>query len=80
MLSRSGQTGPGGKLVKRLDIPVSEELEEGVIALAAVAGLPKAEFARQVLERCVFGELPMLRRMARPGGSRQWDESRTQAD
>jgi hypothetical protein len=75
MLSRSGRSDPGGKLVKRLDIPVSEELEEGIIALAAVSGVPKSEFARQLLERFVFGELGMLRRIAHPGGPRQWDQS-----
>lgn len=75
MLSRNGRSDPGGKLVKRLDIPVSEELEEGIIALAAIAGTPKAEFVRAALERLVFGELGMLRRMAQPPGSRQWDQS-----
>lgn len=77
MLSRSGRSDPGGKLVKRLDIPVSEELEEGIIALAAVSGLPKSEFVRQQLERFVFGELGMLRRIAQPGGHRQWDQCPT---
>lgn len=77
MLSRSGRSDPGGKLVKRLDIPVSEDLEEGIIALAAVAGVPKAEFVRQALERLVYGELCMLRRMAYPAGARQYDQSPT---
>lgn len=77
MLSRSGRSDPGGKLVKRLDIPVSEELEEGLIALAAIGGIPKAEFCRSALERLVFGELGMLRRIARPDTSRQWDQSPT---
>lgn len=77
MFSRSGRTDPAGKLTRRLDIPVSEELEEAVIALAAVAGVPKAEFARSVIERLVWGELAMLRRVARPMLGGRWDESRT---
>ena len=75
MFSRSGRTDTSGKLTRRLDIPVSEELEEAVIALAAVAGLPKAEFARSLIERAVYGELSMLRRLARPGSRTRWDES-----
>lgn len=54
VFSRSGHSHDGGKLSRRLDIPVSEELEEAVIALAAIAGVPKAEFARTLIERAVF--------------------------
>lgn len=75
--SRSGRSHEGGKLTRRLDIPVSEELEEAVIALAAVAGIPKAEFARTLIERAVFGDLSMLRRVARPLTHGRWDEDPT---
>lgn len=59
--ARSGHSNDGGKLTRRLDVPVSEELEEAVIALAAIAGVPRAEFARRLLERAVYGDLGMLR-------------------
>ncbi len=75
MLSRSGRSNPDGKLTSRLDIPVSAELEEAVIALAAVHGIPKSEYVRGLIERAVFGDLSLLRRIARPLGPRRWDES-----
>lgn len=65
MLSRSGRSNPDGKLIHRFDIPVTEELNEAVIALATIAGVSKAEWLRDLIERNVFGELPMARRLAR---------------
>lgn len=76
MLSRSGRSNPDGKLTQRFDIPVSEELNEAVIALATIAGVSKAEWLRDLIERAVFGELPMARRLARVRGSRESDEYR----
>ncbi len=75
LLSRSGRSNEGGKLTRRFDIPVSEELEEGVIALAALADVPKAEYLRTILERAIFGELPMLRRMAHRGRASRVEDS-----
>lgn len=77
MLSRSGRTDPSGKLTSRLDVPVSQDLEEAVIALATLAGVPKSEWVRRVLERAVWGELTMVRRLSGQPGAAQWDESRT---
>ena len=74
MLSRSGRSNSDGKLTQRFDVPVSEELNEAVIALATIAGVSKAEWIRDLIERSVFGELPMARRMARAGGMRQSDQ------
>ncbi len=79
MLSRSGSSSVGGKLTRRLDIPVSEDLEEAVIGMAVMAGVPKAEYVRMVLERHLFGELSMARRIARPMVPGRWDESRSTA-
>lgn len=66
MLSRSGNSCPAGKLTRRLDIPVSEQTEEAVIAMAMLAGLPKAEYVRRIIERAMFGELTMTQRMVQP--------------
>lgn len=77
MLSRSGRTDAGGKLERRLDIPVSEDLEAGIITLATLAGVPKAEYARQVLGAHVFGELGMAQMMTRLGCGRPSDERPT---
>ncbi len=77
MLSRSGRTAPEGKLTDRLDVPVSEELKDAVIALAAVAGVPKAEYVRGIIERAVYGDLSLLRRVARPMSPGRWDEFHT---
>lgn len=63
LLSRTGETTPGGKLDRRLDIPVSEKLEAAIISLASMHGMPKSEFARRLLDRVVFGELPMMQRI-----------------
>lgn len=75
MLSRSGRTDPAGKLTQRLDVPCTVELEEAVTTLATLAGMSKAEYARRVLERAMFGELPMVRRLSGMAASSQWDES-----
>jgi hypothetical protein len=75
MLSRSGVSSTSaGKLTRRLDIPVSEELEEAVIVMATLAGVPKSEFVRHLLERQLFGELPMARRMTQAARIRTWEE------
>lgn len=76
MLSRSGRSNPDGKLVARLDIPVSEELNEAVITMAVSMGVPKAEYVRMLIERAVLGELSMVRRMTRPLAMGPSDESR----
>lgn len=73
-MSRSGRTVPGGKLTERLDIPVSEELSDAIVALAVVAGMSRAEYARALLERAVWGEMSMLRRLARAPAPGRWDE------
>jgi hypothetical protein len=75
-LARSGTSSPTGKLTRRLDIPCSQDLEEAVVGMAVLNGVPKAEYVRMVLERHLFGELSMARRMTRGGGMQQWDESR----
>lgn len=67
MLSRSGRSNAGGKLDRRLDIPLSEELEAGITTLAMLADVPRAEYARQVLASHVFGELGMAQRVTRLG-------------
>lgn len=61
--------GPGGKLTHRLDVPVSEADMDALIALAAVAGVTKAEYARWVLRRAIWGEMHMLRSVARSARS-----------
>lgn len=73
--SRSGVTNSGGKITTRIDVPCSQELEEAVITLAGMAGVPKAEYLRSLVERAVFGDLALLRRLAKPIRSAQWDES-----
>lgn len=64
-LARGGTTNPGGKMTQRLDIPCTEELADAISALATLAGVPKAEYARRLLERAVFGELALARKARR---------------
>lgn len=63
-----------GKKICRLDVPVSEELEAAVISLATIAGISRAEWVRHQLERIVYGELVILRRMTQQHSSRQLDD------
>ena len=63
-LSRSGTTNPAGKLIRRIDVPISEDLEEALIGLSFGLGISKAEYARRVLEEAVFGRLSMHRRVS----------------
>ncbi len=74
MFSRSGRSDAGGKCTTRIDIPCSIELEEAVIAMATMRGVPKAEFVRGLLERAVWGDLAMLRRVSKQAGLGPWDQ------
>lgn len=76
MLSRSGRTSPDGKLTQRLDIPVSDDLNEAVIALSTIRGVSKAEWSRNVLEEAVYGKLSILRMVTQRGVTGQSGESR----
>ena len=62
--SRPVASNPFGKCDRRLDIPVSEVLEERIIAMAALNGIPKAEYARRLLERSMFGEFSIAQSLA----------------
>lgn len=75
MLSRSGSTNGDGKLTCRLDIPMSEDMEAAVIALATLNGMTKAEWSRLQLDRVINGELAMVRRMAQQGTAWQSEDS-----
>lgn len=63
-LSRSGVSSPLGKADRRLDILVSEDLENAIITTATLKGVGKSEFVRSLLERVMFGEFAMLKKMA----------------
>ena len=60
-LSRNGTTAAEGKLDTRIDVPATTDLEEKLIALAVMAGRPKAEYARMLLIEAVEGRLAYLR-------------------
>ena len=62
--SRSGHTNPDGKCDRRLDLLVTEELESAIIAMAALKGISKSEYVRSMLERVMFGEFPMMQKIA----------------
>lgn len=74
MLSRSGKTNADGKLTMRIDVPISEELNDAIIALATIDGVSKAEWLRNLAEEKVFGRLCMVRRVTRGHGSRESEE------
>lgn len=62
-LSRPSKTGPFGSNDRRLDMLVSESLEEAIITMASLNGVTKSEFARGLLEKALFGEFSMARMM-----------------
>lgn len=64
MLSRSGNSSPFGKNDRRLDILIHEDLENAIIAMATLRGIPKGEFARSILEKAMFGEFSMVQKIA----------------
>ena len=64
LLSRSASSSSLGKCDRRLDVPVSEELENAIIAMATLRGQTKAELTRSILERVMFGEFVMLQKVA----------------
>jgi hypothetical protein len=75
MLSRSGRTDPAGKLISRFDIPVSEEMNDAAIAMAAMLGVPKAELLREALEEALFGKFNVMRaRVSRSSPARPSEE------
>jgi len=61
-------TNPLGKCDRRLDVPVSEALEERIIVMAVLNGMTKAEYVRRLLEKAMFGEFPIAQMMAADRG------------
>lgn len=51
-----------GKCVERCDIPLAEDTNEKLITLARMAGMSKAEYARLVIERHIYGAAPQIQR------------------
>lgn len=64
LLSRPSHSNPAGKCDRRLDIPIPEELENAIVALATLRGMSKAEYGRMILERSVLGEFAMVQKIA----------------
>lgn len=62
--SRPSIPNPLGKCDRPLDLTVSEALEERLITMAALAGKPKATYAREILERAMFGDFTMMQMIA----------------
>ena len=63
-LARSGSTDQDGKLVARIDVLMTEQMYDDIVALASLRGIPKAEAARRAIERSLYGEMAMVRRVA----------------
>lgn len=61
LFSRSGLSEDGHKLTQKLQVPISEDLEEKLIALGVLQGKPRAEIARSLLIKAVEGEIAYLR-------------------
>lgn len=73
MESRPSNPSPLGKCDRKLELTISES--QRLIAMAAFNGIPKATYARQVLERAMFGDFIMLRMVANQRGIGNPDNS-----
>lgn len=51
-----------GKCTERCDIPLTEETNEKLITLARLSGMTKAEYARLVIERHIYGAASQIER------------------
>lgn len=58
---RTGRSTGLGKATGQMSVLVPEETKEGLIALAAVAGLTTSEYVRERLIEIVHGRLTLLR-------------------
>lgn len=67
-LSRSGTTGPGGKLDRRVETQVDEQTEDLLAYMRVVTGKPKAEVHRIALEVGLEMMRSMHARMAQVDG------------
>lgn len=76
-LSRSGRSNPAGKMIDRIDVPMTEELRDAVVFMAGLHGMTKAEWIRYTLERVIFGEQFIARHRAGLPSYAQGDDSRT---
>lgn len=74
--SRPSFPNPLGKCDRPLDLTVSEALEERLITMAALAGKPKATYAREILERVMFGEFTMMQMIANSRNGMNQENSR----
>lgn len=75
-LSRSGRSNPAGKMIDRIDVPMTEELRDAVVFMAGLHGMTKAEWIRYALERVIFGEQFIARNRAGLPTYAQGDDSR----
>lgn len=51
-----------GKCINRCDVPLAEDTDEKLITLARMAGLTKAEYARLIIERHIYGAADQIQR------------------
>lgn len=59
---RTGDTDPSGKKTVRLEILLTEQMHDDLIAVATIRKLPKAEYARACIEAALYGALEIMRR------------------
>ena len=68
--SRSGDSGPFGKLTEQVSLLLAPRTVEALTALAVVNNMPRSEYMRMVFERHCFGEVPTMQaRYARGHGA-----------
>lgn len=62
--SRSGDSGPFGKLTCKLDMFLSEATYEALIATAHNRGMTKSELARLILDSYFHGQIALTRKVS----------------
>ena len=66
--ARQANPHPMGKCDIPLEISLYEALNERLTTMAAIKGIPKATYSRQILERAMFGEFHMMQIFAKQAG------------
>ena len=67
---------PLGKCTQSLELTIPVALEERLITMAALKGVAKSTYARQILERALYGEFVMMQMMAHGAQDANPDNSR----
>lgn len=68
-LSRGQHSDPEGGLIKRVDVPISESMEDDLIFIARSHNMTKAEYVRHVLNLDLYGKVSHVQTIVTRGAN-----------